>query len=284
MIVCWERSTRQSTQLEDEDLHLKGDLPISYEVKLPVFEGPLGLLLHLIEREELDITTISLAQVTDQYLEYISQMEEREVAHLVDFLVVASKLLLIKSCLLLPTPPVVVEEEEEADMGEDLVRQLIEYKKFKQIASLLLERDKQDLHAYVRIGTPTVTGSNKTLDMSGVSLDALVRAARQALKIMPPEPPVSQVIPPLTISMQDKINLIKTGLEQRGEISFEEAIAGARSHVEVIVTFLAMLELIKAGFLSAQQEQLFGSIILRYRPEGQETAEETVKPGADTEP
>ena len=267
----------------DEDLHLKGDLPISYEVKLPVFEGPLGLLLHLIEREELDITTISLAQVTDQYLEYISQMEEREVAHLVDFLVVASKLLLIKSRLLLPTPPVVVEEEEE-NVGEDLVRQLIEYKKFKQIASLLLERDKQDLHAYVRIGTPTVTGSNKTLDMSGVSLDALVRAARQALEIMPLEPPVSQVIPPLTISMQDKINLIKTGLEQRGEISFEEAIAGARSHVEVIVTFLAMLELIKIGFLSAQQEQLFGSIILRYRPEGQETAEETVKPGADTEP
>jgi segregation and condensation protein A len=84
--------------------------------------------------------------------------------------------------------------------------------------------------------------------------------------------------------MQDKINLIKTGLEQRREIRFEEAIAGARSHLEVIVTFLAVLELIKAGFLSAQQEHLFGSIVLRYRPEGQETAQETVEPGADTEP
>jgi len=248
-----------------------------------VFEGPLELLLHLIEREELDITMISLAQVTDQYLGYISQMEEREVAHLVDFLVVASKLLLIKSRLLLPTPPVVVEGDEE-DVGDDLVRQLIEYKKFKQIASLLLERDKQDLHAYVRIGTPTMTGHNRTLDMSNVSLDALVQAVRQALEMLPPRPPVSQVIPPLIISIQDKISLIKTGLEQRGEISFEEAIAGARSHVEVIVTFLAMLELIKAGFLSAEQEQLFGTITLRYRPEGQETAEETVEPGASTEP
>jgi segregation and condensation protein A len=258
-------------------------LPISYEVKLPVFEGPLELLLHLIEREELDITTISLAQVTDQYLGYISQMEEREIAHLVDFLVVASKLLLIKSRLLLPTPPVVTEEDEE-DVGDDLVRQLIEYKKFKQIASLLLERDKQDLHAYVRIGTPAMTGSNKTLDMSDVSLDALVRAVRQALEMIPPGEPVSQVIPPLTISIQDKISLIKTGLKQRGEISFEETIAGSRSHIEIIVTFLAMLELIKAGFLSARQDKLFGSITLRYRPEGQETAEETVEPGAVTEP
>ena len=104
-----------------------------YQVALPVFEGPLDLLLHLIERQELDITAISLAQVTNQYLEYLAGASERDPDNLADFLVVAAKLLLIKSRVLLPQPPAPPAAEEE-DLGDDLVRQLVEYKRFKEAA------------------------------------------------------------------------------------------------------------------------------------------------------
>src|SRR3990170_2755668 len=103
----------------------------SYEVRLPVFEGPLDLLLHLIEREELDITKVALAQVTDQYLAYLAMLKEVEVQVLTDFLVVAAKLLLIKSQALLPKPPPSVLDEEEEDIGDELARQLRVYKQFK---------------------------------------------------------------------------------------------------------------------------------------------------------
>jgi segregation and condensation protein A len=262
---------------------LRGDSTISYEVKLPLFEGPLDLLLHLIEREELDITRVSLAQVTDQYLEYIGRLEEREVSNLVDFLVVASKLLLIKSRLLLPAPPATANVEDE-DVGEDLVRQLIEYKRFKKAASLLAERNEENLHSYVRIGTTVISGSNKTLDISDVSLSALVEAVRQALDITPPEPGVSQIIPPITVSIHDKIQLIRSKLERLGEITFGEIIAGSRNRVEIIVTFLAMLELIRTAILSVRQDELFGSIILHCRSEGHQPAEEMIEPGIDFEP
>ena len=107
-----------------------------YRVNLPVFEGPLGLLLSLIEREELDITKVSLAQVTDQYLAYLEQIEQVRPEILADFLVVAAKLILIKSQALLPRPPV-ISPEGEADVGDDLVEQLRMYKQFKAAAAQL---------------------------------------------------------------------------------------------------------------------------------------------------
>jgi segregation and condensation protein A len=119
------RHLGQAPRLPDE---LRGEP--GYQVTLPVFEGPLDLLLHLIERQELDITAISLAQVTNQYLEYLGRVSERNPGNLADFLVVAAKLLLIKSRVLLPQPPVPLAPEEE-DVGDDLVRQLMEYKRFK---------------------------------------------------------------------------------------------------------------------------------------------------------
>lgn len=232
----------------------------------------------MIEREELDITKVSLAQITDQYLEYIGRLEETKVANLVDFLVVASKLLLIKSRLLLPASPSIVDEKEE-DIGEELVRQLVEYKKFKELAAYLSDREKQHLHAYVRVGTPTVAGSQKTLNMNGVSIDSLIEAVRSALALVPSEPPVSQVIPPIVVSLHTKISQMRMALQQRGEMSFQEFVANLRSRMEIIVSFLAMLELIKGGRLSVHQERPFGEIVMRYRPDGQKAIEETVQPG-----
>ena len=251
------------------------DVTISYEVKLPVFEGPLDLLLHLIERQELDITMVSLAQVTDQYLEYIHHLEQRSAANLADFLVVATKLLLIKSRLLLPRPPM-PEEDEEGDIGQNLVRQLIEYKKFKEIAAQLSQRQGQGYRAFVGVAKVTVSG--KSLDLDDTALESLVAAVKRALQILPPAPPVSGVIPPPTVSIQEKIDLIKSTLRTRQETDFGELIASARSRVEIIVTFLAVLELIKARFLSVRQEKLFGRILLRHEPEWPEAAEEPIEP------
>ncbi|MEJ2735962.1 MAG: segregation/condensation protein A, partial [Anaerolineae bacterium] len=121
------------------------DIDLStYQVALPVFEGPLELLLHLIEREELDITQVSLAQVTNQYLDYLAQLSERDPDNLADFLVVAAKLLLIKSRILLPQAPSPTVSDEE-DLGEDLVRQHKEYRRFKEAARWLKELDEEGL-------------------------------------------------------------------------------------------------------------------------------------------
>ena len=124
----------------------------AYRVALPVFEGPLDLLLHLIERQELDITQVSLAQVTNQYLEYISQLREHDPDSLADFMVIAAKLLLIKSRALLPRPPAPPSADEtDGDIGEDLVRQLIEYRRIKHAAQWLRDLEAQGRQSYIRL-------------------------------------------------------------------------------------------------------------------------------------
>jgi segregation and condensation protein A len=257
-------------------------LNASYEVKLPAFEGPLDLLLHLIERAELDITTISLAQVTDQYLEYIRQLEERSAANLADFLVVATKLLLIKSRMLLPAPPVPLSEEEE-DVGEGLVRQLIEYKRFKAVAAGLATREAEGLSSYVRVGGAVVV-SGRSLDLSDVTLNGLVQLVRQALEVTLDSAPVSTVVAPLGVSIGEKIRLIQARLADQPEVDFGELIGGMHYRVEIIVTFLAVLEMIKSNTLVVQQDELFGRIVLRRKPEGQQPIEEPVEPGEAAEP
>ena len=134
----------------------------SYQVQLPVFEGPLDLLLHLIQQQQLDITTIALAQVTDQYLAYLavrkkaaldSPSDQEHVSdELAGFLAVAARLLLIKSRALLPRPP--AETDEDEDDGQDLVEQLRLYRRFKEMAAYLSERDQESLHMYARTLPP----------------------------------------------------------------------------------------------------------------------------------
>ena len=149
----------------------------AYQVQLPVFKGPLDLLLHLIEQQELDITTIALAQVTDQYLAYLQYLHEASPDDLTAFLTVAARLLLLKSRALLPRPPQAMEETE--DVGEDLVRQLREYRQFKQIAHYLRERDQDTMHMYPRDlpVSKLVAGWQPKLDLSGTTLEDLPPAS-----------------------------------------------------------------------------------------------------------
>lgn len=246
------------------------ELGSAYPVTLPAFEGPLDLLLHLIERNELDISEVSLVTVTDQYLKTLSQLEEIQPGAIADFLVVASRLLLIKSRRLLPRPPS-EEEGEEEDEGDALIRQLLEYRRFKEVAESLREREEQGLRAYLRMAPGPVF--EKRLDMSNVDMDRLHRALRRALARIPSDPPMPRVHTyPITVSEQienvrEQIRSVQRRARRRNgdgsaSVPFVELLSNNTSRMEVVVTFLAVLELIKQQELTAVQEDVFGEIML----------------------
>jgi segregation and condensation protein A len=232
---------------------------VDYQVQLPVFEGPLDLLLHLVEREELDITTIALARITDQYLAYLAELGCHQVGDLADFLVVAAKLLLIKSQALLPRPPALLPEEEDEDVGEDLVRQLRAYKRFKEIAAVLHEREKEGLHGYVRVAP--LPRLDPQLDMGDVVIGDLLMYVQEALDALP-APPVDDVVTPITVTIDKQIARIEKQLSRREQVAFREFLSVATTRIEVIVTLLAVLELVKQDRARVRQEQLFGEIFI----------------------
>lgn len=231
--------------------------PPSYQVALPVFEGPLDLLLHLIEREELDITQVSLAQITNQYLEYLGHLSERDPDNLADFLVVAAKLLLIKSRVLLPQPPSSLRPEDE-DVGQDLIQQLIEYKRFKEAAYWLRELDERGMHSYIRMaGVPTM---DRVVDLGEVTLDDLLAVVRDVLAIKPPEPSVNGAVAPITITIADQMDLIEQKTRRGRPASFRRLLERATSRTEIIVTLLALLEMVKQLRVTMRQDRQFGDI------------------------
>ena len=242
-------------------------LGAAYPVTLPVFQGPLDLLLQLIEKQELDISEISLVAVTDQYLQTIDQMKEVEPGALADFLVIASKLLYIKSRSLLPQPRP-PEEAEEEDSTDALLKQLLEYRQFKQVAESLKNREEMGLRSYTRTAPrPTV---EKKLDLSNVDLEKLRAALRKALQRIPSDPPMPRVKTyPITVAEQ--IENVRTYLHTKlnhtlakpeTPVSFTELLGRSWTRIEVIVTFLAVLELIKQREIQVVQDDLFGEIVV----------------------
>lgn len=238
----------------------------SYAVSLPAYEGPLDLLLHMIEVRELDVSLISLMAVTDQYLKTLNALEEIEPGALADFLVVASRLLYIKSYNLLPKPRPPVEDEEEAS-GDALLRQLLEYRRFKQVATSLHAREEAGLRVYVR--TAPKPEIERRLDTSNLDLDALQRALRKVLQRIPIDPPLPRVKSyPITVAEQ--LENVRAYLhaafvaEQRHRrgVSFEGLLSRGATRLEVIVTFLAVLELVKLREVEVVQEDTFGEIQL----------------------
>ena len=238
--------------------------PVAYQVRLPVFEGPLDLLLHLIEREELDITEVSLAQVTNQYVEYLAQFGEHQPDNLADFLVVAAKLLLIKSRVLLPQPPSASASEEEVD-EDDLVRQLIEYKRFKEAARRLAEIEALGLHSYIRLAP--APHLERAVDLEHVTLDDLLAAVQQVLAIKPLEPSVNGTVRPITITITDQMSLIERRTAGGRSVSLLRLVEQASSRMEIIVTLLALLEMVKQLRVTMKQGGPFSDIVIR-RKEG----------------
>ncbi len=230
-----------------------------YQFRLPDFEGPLDLLLSLIERQELDITRVSLAAVADQYLDLISRPGAIELSQLADYLIIAAKLILIKSRLLLPQPETPTDDAEE-DVGEALARQLREYKVFKQAAAFLREREQQGLRAYPRFAPPP-RPEPTTWKLKGVTSEDLVHALSQALNFRPTLPQGTLTVP-VSVSIEEQIRTIIRLTTEQGKISFNRLLESAETRVEIIVTFLAVLELIKRRLIHAEQEELFGDILL----------------------
>jgi segregation and condensation protein A len=244
---------------------------------LPVFEGPLDLLLHLIEQQELDITAIALAQVTDQYLARLRTLQEVVPDDLTAFLTVAARLLLIKSRVLLPHPP--SEKEDEEDVGEDLVRQLREYRRFKQIAQLLQTRTESALHAIPRTLPPSkqIGGWEPKLDLSGTGLCDLT-AALYALLSEESGPDANFTVTPYTITIEHKILQIGASLQTQHSLTFDSLLDDASSKVEIIVTLLAVLEMIRDCRISVRQEGMFGTILIELREQDQLTTAQDTGP------
>lgn len=227
-----------------------------YQVRTPVYEGPLDLLLQLIERAELDITRLALAQVTDQFLVHIKEIEQRAPEEVSAFLVIAARLLQIKSEALLPRPP--TREPGEEDPGEALAQQLIAYKRYRQIADQLHLREAMGLRAHLRLAPPPKVEGN--LDLAGLGLPDLINAAYQVFIYAKSAPPLSTLIAPPRITIREKISLISQALRQKGRITFQALLGEKRSRLDIVVTFLAMLELVKRNFVRTYQDRLFGEI------------------------
>ncbi len=239
----------------------------AYAVSLPSFQGPLDLLLQLIERQELDINEISLLAVTDQYLRTITGLTAVEPGALADFLVVASRLLYLKSLSLLPKPQVIEEAEEESI--DALIQQLLAYRRLKQAAAVLQEREEQGLRVYVR--TAPRPALERRLDLSNLDVAKLYTALRRVLQRIPSDPPMPRV-KTYAITVAEQIETVRTYVldvhQQRAlrgdepTVTFTELLTHGATRLEIVVTFLAILELIKQRELLAAQSATFGEITL----------------------
>jgi segregation and condensation protein A len=231
-----------------------------YQLTLPLFEGPLDLLLHLIEREELDITEIALLAVTDQYMAMLHEPEQLNLDALADFIAIGARLLFLKSRALLPRPPQVdgppIEEDDDAD---DLARQLIEYRLFKEAAGRLRDIETAGLRSFPRIAP--APEFPPPLGLDGVTVDLLQRIVEAALTRKTEEEPV-QVIHPHKVTVREKIELIRELLAADGRASFRVLVEQCRTRMEVVVSFMAVLELIKSCLIDAVQDVSFEDIVL----------------------
>jgi segregation and condensation protein A len=230
----------------------------AYRVSTDVYEGPLDLLLQLIEHAELDITKLALAQVTDQFLAHLRRMQERAAEEVSAFLVIAAKLIQIKSEVLLPRPP--TREPGEEDPGEALALQLLAYKRYRNIANLLSKREAAGLRTYLRIAPPPrIEG---TLDLEGITAEDLAAVASSLFSRPDARSTLSTVVPGPRVTIREKILLIGRFLNLRSRVTFQKLLGERRSRLDVVVTFLALLELIKRHLVIVHQESLFGEIEL----------------------
>ena len=233
-----------------------------YKVKLKIFEGPLDLLLYLIRKNEVDIYDIPIAEITGQYLEFLDMMRELDLEVAGDFLVMAATLLLIKSKMLLPQEEVVLEEEiPEQDPREELVKKLLEYKKFKDAALLLREKEQEGSEIFRRfISSPAEVTEDNASEFKGfeASIFDLISAFTKVLKNVPQDD--FKTVLEEEYSVEEKMDFILTLLAQKGVLYFNNVWNRIRSRVEAVAFFLALLELIRLKKIILRQIGLFGEI------------------------
>ncbi|HEY0072414.1 MAG TPA: segregation/condensation protein A [Chloroflexia bacterium] len=249
----------------------------AFQVHLEVFEGPLDLLLKLIERRQLDISKVALAEVTDAFLSYMSAHPDMPPAPMASFVWVASKLLWIKSQALLPRPPAARTEDDDEDPGDELVRRLEAYKRVQEAAKWLRGREVAGLRSYERPASlePQPVASRPRLSteemgngLDGVTLVKLVKMVQKRMQLGMPVVPTGTATRGHVITVADKVAYLRKRLAplKKGErlaLGMEFAEASMRSRTELVVLFLALLELIRRKMGVAEQDEAFGEIWLR---------------------
>lgn len=233
---------------------------MTYTIKLPVFEGPFDLLLHLIRVNEMDIHDIRIAEITRQYLDYIEMMRELDLELAGEFLVMAATLIRIKARMLLPVNVESDEQEEEIDeilSARELVRQLVEYRKFKEAAHELRQREEHAARLVFR-NNPTVQIVTEEKEELSVDIALLYKAFSRVLRFV--DNPTYNPHMNEKFSVEDKINYLQDLVSDKKEVDLESVFRRCFNRDEVIVTFLAMLELCRMKRLVIQQEGSFEKI------------------------
>ena len=228
-------------------------------VKTGNFEGPLDLLLSLIERNDLDITAVSLVQVTDQYLAALRSGEGIDFKALADFVAVAAKLLLIKSRALLPrsAEQVAQDELEVEEIAQDLTAQLEEYRRFKEAATFLRELDDRGHRSFTRVAP--VPEDWLPTGLERVTLKKLMGYLQQTLQRLPAEPEPEQIARPL-MNLTVRRDAVLGILRRQRSVTFARLLETASTRFEVIITFLAVLELLTTHEVECDQAGAFGEI------------------------
>lgn len=269
-------------QVNAEEVVLSANVQARYVVHLPIFEGPLDLLLHLIEKRQMEITTISLLSVTDQYLAYLRQWEAEKLplANMAAFVSIAARLLYIKSQSLLPQSnkeELQSEAQEAVVMAEELQRHLIEYRQAKDIAKQLRQREEAGLQTYGRSGL--LAGIEAQLawtppTLVGLEAQSLARAFQRLLELQTKD--VSNgtdLVPIARVRVSERISEIMGLLQERASVTLAEVLHNEHSRFVIIVTFLAVLELWKWQRITVTQDEAMGPILLARGEKWAETLE-----------
>lgn len=258
-----------------------------YVVHLSAFDGPLDLLLHLIEKRQMEITAISLVEVTDQYLGYLRSWEAESLplANMAAFVSIAARLLYIKSQSLLPHS---IKEQEESElesavtMAEELQRHLVEYKLTKEIAQILRKREEEGLQTYGRSGLLAGIEAQLTWTppvLAGLEVQTLALAFQRLLELQARDVENgNELMPTARVRVSERIAEIRSQLEARPSLSLSSILLHERSRLVIIVTFIAVLELWKWERINVRQDELMGPIVLergeRWTEEWQEMVDD----------
>jgi segregation and condensation protein A len=233
-----------------------------YTITLPSFEGPLDLLLRLVERAELDITTIALAQVTDQYLAHVRALDMPDPRQLADFVALAARLILIKSRMLLPRPVVAAERNDgaaEIDDAELLAQQLREYRRYKQAAAWLRACQDEGRRTFLRTAALPVLVAAEPVNLDHTLAELIAAVQRRMQLLLPLDEATGLSLQP-RLTVGDVIAQVNARLEVYRWFAFNDLLVLATTRQEVIVTFWAVLELLKQRKIVVEQTELFGLI------------------------
>lgn len=243
----------------------------AYRVKLEAFEGPLDLLMHLIEKNKIDIYDIPIATLTEQYMAYLEQFKEFNLEVASEFLVMAATLLQIKSRVLLPKAPAAIEaDEEEEDPRQELVARLLEYRRFKEICASLEALAEAQAQVFTRAPQPQAV---RYVPLREMEIGLLIDAFRTVMEAVGDEP---ALVSREEFNIQDKIaDILFLLYKSGGELPFDHVFTRAGTRAEVIASFLALLELMKRRRVGVRQAGIFAPLFLRLR-EGEKEADARV--------